>query len=292
MSNIYEETKFLIKKYGITANKKLGQNFLIDDNVIDTIVSSSDLTKQDLVIEIGPGLGTLTEKLLEKAGKVICIELDNRMITILKDRFFIYNNFEIINEDVLKVDLYNLIKENKKNEPIKNVKIVANLPYYITTPIIMKLLEEKLDIESITVMIQKEVADRLTEIPGGKIGGAITYTVYYYAETEKILTVPYTSFIPEPEVESEVIKLTLRKEPVISVTDEKKFFALIKASFMQRRKTLLNAISNSGLNISKEKMEQILKDLNIDTKVRGEALTIEQFAEIIERICKLCKIDM
>lgn len=284
MSKIYEETKFLMKKYGITANKKLGQNFLIDDNVIKQIVESSYLTSEDLVIEIGPGLGTLTKELLEKAGKVICIELDNRMISILKDRFFMYKNFEIINEDVLKVDLERLIKENKENGQIKNVKIVANLPYYITTPIIMKLLEEKLDIESITVMIQKEVADRLAEIPGGKNGGAITYTVYYYAKAEEILTVPNYSFIPEPEVESEVIKLTLRKEPVIEVADEKKFFELIKVSFMQRRKTFLNAISNSTLNISKEKIERILKDLNIDTRVRGEALSIEKFAEISKRI--------
>lgn len=284
MSKIYDETKFLMKKYGITANKKLGQNFLVDDNVIKEIVESSYLTSEDLVIEIGPGLGTLTKELLEKAGKVICIELDNRMISILKDRFFMYKNFQIINEDVLKVDLNKLIRENKENEKIKNVKIVANLPYYITTPIIMKLLEEKLDIESITVMIQKEVADRLTEIPGGKNGGAITYTVYYYAKAEEILTVPNHSFIPEPEVESEVIKLTLRKEPVIEVTDEKKFFELIKVSFMQRRKTLLNALSNSALNISKEKMERVLKDLNIDTRVRGEALSIEQFAEIAKKI--------
>ncbi|MCI8352979.1 MAG: 16S rRNA (adenine(1518)-N(6)/adenine(1519)-N(6))-dimethyltransferase RsmA [Clostridia bacterium] len=281
---MYEETKFLMKKYGITANKKLGQNFLIEDNVIEKIVESSSLTSEDLVIEIGPGLGTLTKELLEKAGKVICIELDNRMISILKDRFFMYKNFEIINEDVLKVDLNKLIRENKEKDQIKNVKIVANLPYYITTPIIMKLLEERLDIESITVMIQKEVADRLTELPGGKSGGAITYTVYYYAEAEELLTVPNNSFIPEPEVESEVIKLTLRKKPVIEVTDEKKFFELIKVSFMQRRKTLLNALSNSTFNISKEKMEQVLKDLNIDTRVRGEALSIEQYAEIVKRI--------
>lgn len=284
MEEIYNETKFLMKKYGITANKKLGQNFLIDENVIDSIVNASEVTDKDLVIEIGPGLGTLTAKLLEKAGKVICVELDDRMISILKDRFFMYENFEVINEDVLKVELDNLIKENKKNTNIENVKIVANLPYYITTPIIMKLLEDKLDIESITVMIQKEVADRLTAIPGQKNSGAITYTVYYYANAEEILTVPNTSFIPEPEVESEVIKLNLRKEPVIKVKDEKKFFALVKAAFMQRRKTLLNAIGNSGLDITKEKMENILKDLNIDTRVRGEALSIEQFAKISDKI--------
>lgn len=284
MSKVYEDTRFLMKRYGITANKKLGQNFLIDENVIDTIVNSSEISNDDLVIEIGPGLGTLTDKLLQKAGKVIAIELDERMIAILKDRFFMYDNFEVINEDVLKVDLNKLIKENKEQFGLKNAKIVANLPYYITTPIIMKLLEERLDIESITVMIQKEVADRLTAIPGDKNSGAITYTVYYYATSEEVLTVPNSSFIPEPEVESEVIKLNLRKEPVIELTDEKKFFALIKAAFMQRRKTLLNAIGNSGLNTTKEQMEKILKELDIDTRIRGEALTIDQFAKISEKI--------
>lgn len=284
MSKVYEDTKFLMKKYGITANKKLGQNFLIDENVIDTIANASEISQDDLVIEIGPGLGTLTDKLLQKAGKVIAIELDERMISILKDRFFMYDNFEIMNEDVLKVDLNKLIQENKEQLGLERAKIVANLPYYITTPIIMKLLEEKLDIESITVMIQKEVADRLTAIPGGKNSGAITYTVYYYATSEEVLTVPNNSFIPEPEVESEVIKLNLRKEPVIKVTDEKKFFALIKAAFMQRRKTLLNAIGNSGLNTTKEQMEQILKELDIDTRIRGEALTIDQFAKISEKL--------
>lgn len=284
MSKTYEDTKFIMKKYGITANKKLGQNFLIDENVIDTIANASQISKEDLVIEIGPGLGALTEKLLKKAGKVIAIELDERMINILKDRFFIYENFEIINEDVLKVDIENLIKENKEKLNLKNAKIVANLPYYITTPIIMKLLEEKLDIESITVMIQKEVADRLTAIPGQKDSGAITYTVYYYATSEEVLTVPNYSFIPEPEVESEVIKLSLRKEPVIKVKDEEKFFKLIKAAFMQRRKTFLNAIGNSGLNVTKQEIEEILNQLNIDTKIRGEALTMEQFSQIVEKI--------
>lgn len=283
MSDIYNDTKFLMKKYGITANKKLGQNFLIDENVVQSIVNSAEISKQDLVIEIGPGLGTLTNELLKKAGKVIAIELDERMIQIIKDRFFMYDNFEIMNEDVLKVDLEKLIYENKQNSEIKQVKIVANLPYYITTPIIMKLLEEKLDIESITVMIQKEVADRLTAIPGEKNSGAITYTVYYYATADEVLTVPNTSFIPEPEVESEVIRLNIRKEPPTKVENEKKFFALIKTAFMQRRKTLLNAIGNSGLDVSKEKMEEILKELNIDARIRGEALTIEQFAKIVER---------
>ncbi len=285
MEQIYNETKYLMKKYGITANKKLGQNFLIDEEVIQTIADTGELSNKDLVIEIGPGLGTLTQKLLQKAGKVICIELDDRMLNVLKERFFLYKNFEIINQDILKVDLQKLIDENKK-EGYENVKIIANLPYYITTPIIMKLLEEKLSIHSITVMIQKEVADRLTAIPGKKDTGAITYTVYYYAEAEKILTVPNTSFIPEPEVESEVIKLNIRKEPPVKVKDEEKMFNIIKIAFMQRRKTLLNAISNSNIGITKEKIELVLQELGINPQIRGEALTLEQFAKITDKIYK------
>lgn len=280
MSNVYEQTKFLMKKYGITANKKLGQNFLIEDTVIETIADASQITKEDLVIEIGPGLGNLTAKLLEKAGKVICIELDDRMLTILRERFLMYSNFELIHEDVLKVDLAKLIEENKK----QRVKVVANLPYYITTPIIMKLLEDKLAIDSITVMIQKEVAERLAAVPGEKNAGAITYTVYYYAQVEKILSVPNTSFIPEPEVASEVITLQLRKEAPITVKDETQLFQIIKAAFMQRRKTLVNALVNSGLAIEKQTIENILQEMGKDTRVRGEALSLSEFAEIAEKL--------
>ena len=212
--NIYEETKFLMKKYNISANKDLGQNFLIDDNVIENIVEAAEINEKDCVIEIGPGLGTLTSRLVEKAGKVIAIELDKKMLQILNDRFALYNNFSLINEDVLKVNLNDLIQqENTQNY---TVKIVANLPYYITTPIIMKLLEEKLNIDSITVMVQKEVADRLTEIPGGKNTGAITYAIYYYCTSEKILEVENNSFIPEPEVTSEVIKLNIKQINMIT----------------------------------------------------------------------------
>lgn len=280
--NIYEETKFLMKKYNISANKDLGQNFLIDDNVIENIVESAEINEKDFVIEIGPGLGTLTSRLVEKAGKVIAIELDKKMLQILNDRFALYNNFSFINEDVLKVDLNNLIQqENTQNY---TVKIVANLPYYITTPIVMKLLEEKLNIESITVMIQKEVADRLTETPGGKNTGAITYCVYYYAEPQEVLTVPNTSFVPEPKVNSEVIKLNIRKEPPVALRDEKIFFKVVKASFMQRRKTLLNGLANAGI-ASKEKLKEILQELNLSENVRGESLSIEQFAEIANKLC-------
>lgn len=238
MNNIYEETKYLMKKYEIIANKKLGQNFLIDEEVLDKIVETSNITKDDLVIEIGPGLGTLTSKLVQKAKKVICIELDNRMIHILQERFFMYDNLEIINKDVLKLDLNKIIKEKKERLNLKKVKVVANLPYYITTPIIMKLLEEKLDIDTITVMIQKEVANRLSRIPGNKDTGAITYAVYYYAQVEEILSVPNTSFIPEPKVTSEVIKLNLRKEPPVKIEDEEKFFKIIKIAFMRKKKNI------------------------------------------------------
>lgn len=281
MNNIYNETKFILKKYGIHANKSLGQNFLINEEVINQIIEKAEIDENDLVIEIGPGLGTLTSRLLEKAGKVICVELDDRMITILNDRFKLYNNFELIHDDILKVDLNKIINENLlENNNINKIKIVANLPYYITTPIIMKLLEEKLNITSITVMIQKEVADRLIAVPGEKNAGAITYSVYYYAEAEKVLDVANNSFIPEPSVTSTVIKLNIRKEPVIQINDEKLMFKIIKQAFMQRRKTLVNALSNMDIFKSKEEIVKVLEDLNINTKVRGEALTIEQYAQI------------
>ena len=281
MNNIYNETKFILKKYGIHANKSLGQNFLINEEVINQIIEKAEIDENDLVIEIGPGLGTLTSRLLEKAGKVICVELDDRMITILNDRFKLYNNFELIHDDILKVDLNKIINENLlENNNINKIKIVANLPYYITTPIIMRLLEEKLNITSITVMIQKEVADRLIAVPGEKNAGAITYSVYYYAEAEKVLDVANNSFIPEPSVTSTVIKLNIRKEPVIQINDEKLMFKIIKQAFMQRRKTLVNALSNMDIFKSKEEIVKVLEDLNINTKVRGEALTIEQYAQI------------
>lgn len=287
MNNIYNETKFILNKYGIHANKSLGQNFLINEEVINQIIEKAEIDEKDLIIEIGPGLGTLTSRLLEKAGKVICVELDDRMITILNDRFKLYNNFELIHDDILKVDLNKIINENLlENNNINKIKIVANLPYYITTPIIMKLLEEKLNITSITVMIQKEVADRLIAVPGDKNAGAITYSVYYYAEAEKILDVANNSFIPEPSVTSTVIKLNIRKEPVIQIKDEKLMFRIIKQAFMQRRKTLVNALSNMDIFKSKEEIIRMLEDLNINTKVRGEALTIEQYAQITNYVEK------
>lgn len=283
--NIYEDTKFIMKKYGITANKKLGQNFLIDDKAIDAIVDSSKISKEDLVIEIGPGLGTLTKPLLESAGKVICIELDTRMIEILEDRFKLYDNFELINNDVLKVDLNKLISENK-HETIKHAKVVANLPYYITTPIIMKLLEERLDIESITVMIQKEVADRLVAKPGEVNTGAITYAINYYTKPSRIYEVDKTSFIPAPEVNSTIIKLDVLKTPSVKVENEELMFKIIKSAFMQKRKTLLNSLTNSNLFGNKDEIEKILQEFNIDLKIRGEKLTLAEYAQIADYLNK------
>ncbi len=283
--NILEETKFIMKKYAITANKRLGQNFLIDDKAIDAIIESSNISKEDLVIEIGPGLGTLTKYLLEDAGKVICIELDTKMIKILEDRFSLYNNFEIINDDILKVDLNKLIYENKNNG-IKRVKVVANLPYYITTPIIMKLIEDKLDIESITIMIQKEVADRLTAIPGEEDTGAITYTINYYTKPFKIYNVDKTSFLPVPEVNSTIIRLDILKTPSVKVKNEKLMFKIIKTVFMQKRKTLLNGLANSKLFGEKEKIQNMLIELGIDVNIRGEKLTLEKYAQIADYLSK------
>ena len=283
---ILEETKFIMNKYKVKANKNLGQNFLIDEQAIKDIVDGAEIESEDLVIEIGPGLGTLTAYLLEKAKKVICIELDKKMIKILNDRFIAYNNIELINADVLKLNLNEIIEQEKQNSNIKNVKIVANLPYYITTPIIMKLIESKLDVESITVMIQKEVAERLIEIPSGKNTGAITHNIYYYCEGKKIREVDSTSFIPMPEVTSEVINLKLRKEPYVKVTSEKVFFNIIKSSFMQRRKTLLNALVNLGLFKDKEEGIDFLKKSNLPENIRAENLKIEDFALLCNLFCQ------
>lgn len=275
--DLYEETIKVLKQYKITANKKLGQNFLIDEKIIEEIIKAANISKKDLIIEIGPGIGSLTKSIIPNAGKTICIELDKKMANIISNRF--KNEIEIINEDILKVDLKKIAEQNKD----KNIKVVANLPYYITTPIIMKLLESNLGLESITVMVQKEVAERLIAKPGDSLSGAITYTVYYYAIGTKIIDVPNNSFIPKPEVTSQVIKLTLRKEPITYIENKEKFFEIIKLAFMQRRKTLVNSLANSKI-ATKQKIEQILDELNIEKNIRAENLTMEQFAEIAKRI--------
>ena len=240
--NVLETTKFLMRKYNIVASKALGQNFLVDEAVIKGTVEFAKICKDDLVVEIGPGLGTLTAELVEKAGKVICIELDKKMVQILSERFSLYDNIEIINADVLKVEFNDLISENG----YENAKVVANLPYYITTPIIMKLLESKSNFESITVMVQKEVADRLCAKTGTREAGAITYAVEYYSNARKLFLVPNTSFVPMPNVESEVITLKVQKDKFKDVRDEDKLFKVIKCAFMQRRKTLTNALRYYG----------------------------------------------
>lgn len=278
--DLLNETKFLMKKYNITANKSLGQNFLTNEEVILDTIKAAGIGKQDLVIEIGPGLGTLTNYLLESAGKVIAVELDKRMIEILKDRFKFFEDFEIINEDILKLDLNKLIEENEKY----NVKIVANLPYYITTPIIMKLLEGRANFESITVMVQKEVADRLCAKTGTREAGAITYAVEYYSNPTKLFVVPNISFVPAPNVESEVINLKVKKDKNTKVNDEEKLFKLIKYAFMQRRKTFINAIQNLDICQDKNHIRDVLNKLNIDEKIRGEALTLEDFINIANLI--------
>ena len=288
--NLYNETKYIMKKYNISAAKRLGQNFLIDDEVVTNIVEAANITKEDTIIEIGPGLGTLTKELLERAGRVVCIELDERMVEILKDRFSQYTNFELINDDVLKVDLKTIIKNNVgADDPVcpntiqnklKNTKIVANLPYYITTPIIMKLLEDKLNIQSITVMIQKEVASRLVAEAGGNDSGAITYGIRYYTNPTRVVEVSREAFLPAPEVDSTVIKLDILEKPPVEVESEELLFKIIKASFMQRRKTLLNCLANSNILKNKEEIENMLSKLGFDLRIRGEKLSLNDFAKI------------
>ena len=288
--NVYEETQLILHKYKIQANKSLGQNFLVDDNVIDEIIRCSNIDKKDLIIEIGPGLGVLTNRLLKESNNVIAVELDKRMVSILQDRFKLNINgdveshLEIINEDILKINLNQLIAEKRSKNEIKQVKIVANLPYYISTPIIMKLLENRLDIDEIIVMVQKEVAERLTAKTGTRLAGAITYAVEYYSEAESIIKVPKESFVPSPKVESEVIKLTVRKDKKIQVQDEKLLFNIISKSFMQRRKTLSNALLNNNIMNIKDDVDKMWKELEINEKVRGESLTLEQFGTIADYI--------
>lgn len=270
--NLHEETNFLLKKYGLKANKKLGQNFLINEEIIKEIAEKAEVQKDDVIIEIGPGLGSLTAELLERAKKVIAIELDSNMVNILKERFSLYNNFELIEADFLKVDLKEIIAK------YESVKVAANLPYYITTPIVMKLLEDKLNLKSITVMVQREVGERFCANPNGKEYGAITVSINYYAEPKIIIDVPKENFDPIPEVDSCVIKLDIRDVPPVKIKDEKIFFNLIKAAFSQRRKTINNSLTCAGK--TKEEVKNALEKLKIDSNLRAENLSIEEFAEI------------
>ena len=266
--NLYEETKYIIDKYNVYPNKNLGQNFLICEETLNKI--SEKVCKDDIVIEIGPGLGSLTKVLLEKAKKVYAVELDKKMCEIIKSRFIAYNNLEIINQDILKIDI---------NKIAPNAKVVANLPYYITTTIITELL--KTQIKDITILIQKEVAERICSNPGESKAGAITYFVNYYADSKIIQNVGKDKFIPSPKVESSIVEITKLKTPRVKVNDEKLFFELIKTNFTKRRKTILNSLSSI---IEKEKLQKILKELDINENIRGENLTLEQYAMITNMI--------
>ncbi len=272
------DTADIIRKYGFSVQKRFGQNFLIDEHVLDKIIDAAQIDKNDGVIEIGPGLGTMTRRLGELAGKVVAIEIDRQLIPILSDTLSDCDNVKVINADVMKTDLKLLIDEEFGDMP---VKVVANLPYYITTPIVMNLLEGRLAIDSITIMIQKEVAERMRALPGSKDYGALSLAVGYYADAYIAANVPPNCFMPRPKVGSCVIRLTVLKNPPVSVRDEKQMFALIRGAFNQRRKTLVNAVSNyEGLSFKKDEIEEALKELDLSPSIRGEALDLRQFAAL------------
>ena len=271
-------TKEIINKYGFAFQKKFGQNFLIDSNILENIVSAAGITKDDFVLEIGPGIGTMTQYLCEAAKQVVAVEIDKMLIPILKDTLSEYDNVEVINEDVLKVDIKSLAEEKNGGKPIK---VVANLPYYITTPIIMGLFESKVPIDSITIMVQKEVADRMQAGPGKKDYGALSLAVQYYSHPEIVVNVPPSCFMPQPKVGSSVISLKRYEKPVVDVDDEKLMFKIIRASFNQRRKTLANGLNNfGGMGLTKEQIQQSIEALGVPVNVRGEALSLAQFAQL------------
>lgn len=271
-----------IKKHGFDFQKKYGQNFLIDGRVLEKIMDAADITKEDCVLEIGPGIGTMTQYLAERAGKVLAVEIDDKLIPILQETLGEYPNVQIIHADVLKLDITKLVQEENQGKP---VKVVANLPYYITTPIIMGLFENHVPLENITVMVQKEVADRMQVGPGTKDYGALSLAVQYYAKPYIVANVPPNCFIPRPNVASAVIRLTRYPEPPVKVRNEKLMFQLIRASFNQRRKTLVNGIGNAAeVPYTKEETAQALEALGLSVTIRGEALTLEEFAKLSDEL--------
>lgn len=275
------KTKQIIKKYEFNFKKNFGQNFLVDERVLDKIVSAANINENDLVIEVGPGIGTLTQAMAKKAGKVVSVEIDKTLVPILGDLLEDYDNIEIINEDILKVDINELINRHKG----MNVKMAANLPYNITTPIIMNILEKHIPMESLTVMIQKEVAYRMNAKPSTKDYGSLSLVTQYYCEPYLVANVPQNCFMPRPNVDSAVIKLTILKEPRVKVRDEQFMFDFIKAAFSQRRKTLVNCIfSSSMLKLNKEELGKVLNELGYDERVRGESLTLEDYAKISDKM--------
>lgn len=272
-----------IKKYDFAFQKKFGQNFLIDSHVLDKIILAAGVTKEDVVLEIGPGFGTMTQYLAEAAKEVIAVEIDKMLIPILQDTLKDYHNITIINEDILKVDIAQLVKEKNNGRPIK---VVANLPYYITTPIIMGLFENHVPLDNITVMVQKEVAERMQANPGTKDYGALSLAVRFYAQPYIVANVPPNCFIPRPNVGSAVIRLQKWKEQPIKVENEAFMFSLIRASFNQRRKTLQNSLVNGGIQVTKEKIVEALLQMELSQTIRGEALTLEQFAKLSDLLSK------
>ena len=281
---IPQNTIAVLQKYNFNFQKKFGQNFLIDTHVLERIIREAGITKDDFVLEIGPGIGTMTQYLCESAREVVAVEIDKNLIPILADTLQDYQNVTVLNEDILKVDINALAQEKNGGAPIK---VVANLPYYITTPIIMGLLESHVPIGSITVMVQKEVADRMQVGPGTKDYGALSLAVQYYAKPEIVANVPPNCFMPRPNVGSAVIRLTCHEKPPVQVDDEKLMFSLIRASFNQRRKTLANGLNNApDIHLSKEAIQESIAELGVPAGIRGEALTLEQFAALSNIIAK------
>lgn len=275
---IPQNTIAILKKYNIHFQKKFGQNFLIDTHVLEKIIASAGVTKDDFVLEIGPGIGTMTQYLCESARSVMAVEIDGNLIPVLKDTLSSYDNVTVVNDDILKLDIAQIAREYNGGKPIK---VVANLPYYITTPIIMGLFEGNVPLESVTVMVQKEVADRMQASPGSKEYGALSLAIRYYAKAEIVANVPPNCFMPRPNVGSAVIRLTCHKENPVKVADEKFMFRIIRASFNQRRKTLQNGLGNDmGLLVTKEEAAKALEKMGLSQTIRGEKLSLEQFARL------------
>ena len=284
--NIYEETKMIMRKYNLDFKKKFGQNFLTSEEILEEVISKAKISKDDIILEIGPGIGTLTSKLLETGAEVISVEVDLELIQPLKDRFFMYDNFTIISADILKVDIYTeilrILKEKKKDLGNRKIKVVANIPYYITTPIIFKLLENRNIVSEIYIMVQKEVAERICAKIGTKESSSITYMVSYYTEYLWDIYVDKTKFMPSPKVDSKVIALKFREKPYPEVKNEELYFEIIRTAFLHRRKTFLNSISASN-KIDKKIISSVMEELGIDLRIRAEKITDEMYADIVDK---------
>ena len=276
-----KNTSEIIQKYQFDFRKKFGQNFLIDNSILDKIVEAAEITREDCVLEIGPGIGTMTQRLAEEAGVVVAVEIDKNLIPILGETLADYDNVTVLNEDILKVDIHKIVADHGG----RPIKVVANLPYYITTPIIMALFESRVPLQSVTIMVQKEVADRMQVGPGTKEYGALSLAVQYYAKPEIITGVPAACFMPRPNVDSTVIRLMRYEKPPVETRDEEWLFAVIRASFNQRRKTLVNGLANAGnLGVNRQQVESVLEEMGLPATIRGETFTLEQFSELSDRL--------